>query len=225
MDVAQLAVFVRPPFAGDTKTRLASVLGKRGAAELYRAFVDDTLLLCERIQAVGRVQVILWCAGEPDDRVHAWASRVGGVLRSQPEGDLGVRLSAAFEDGLARYERVVVIGSDAPTLPVKLVIASFDALAHANMTLGPTRDGGYYAIGASEGVLPSFEGVRWSSATTFADTKKANANASLAITSPWYDIDDPEDLQLLRTHLSVEPSAAPATAARLTTLGKTRDRA
>ena len=160
----------------------------------------------------------LWCAGVSDDRVAEWATKVKTRVRTQPEGDLGVRLGAAFEEGLARYERVVVIGSDAPTLPVGLVDAAFDSLARAPMMLGPSSDGGYYAIGASQQVRPSFEGVRWSTSTAFDDTKKANTGRRVAITSPWYDIDEPSDLRLLRAHLSVDPSAAPATVMRLSEL-------
>ena len=218
MELAQLAVFLRPPVAGSTKTRLAESLGERGAAELYAAFVDDTLRLCKRIQSGGRVDVALWCAGVPDDRVGAWATHARTMVRTQPEGDLGVRLDAAFEEGLARYERVVIIGSDAPTLPVGLIVAAFDSLADVPMVLGPTSDGGYYAIGAAHRARPSFEGVRWSTSATFNDTKKANAGLRVAVTSPWYDIDEPGDLHLLRAHLSTDPSAAPATAKRLSEL-------
>ncbi len=215
MELAQLAVLVRPPVAGVTKTRLAESLGDQGAAELYEAFVDDTLRLCERIRSVGRVDVALWCAGAPADRVASWATSMGTTVRAQPEGDLGVRLGATFEEGLARYERVLIIGSDAPTLPVGLIVEAFDALADAAIVLGPASDGGYYAIGASHRVRPSFEGVRWSTSTAFDDTKKANAGVQMAVTSPWYDVDEPGDLHLLRAHLSIVPSAAPATAKRL----------
>ncbi|MDH3727695.1 MAG: DUF2064 domain-containing protein, partial [Myxococcales bacterium] len=147
--------------------------------------------------------------------VVAWATSLGTTVRAQPEGDLGVRLGAAFEEGLARYERVVIIGSDAPTLPIGLIVAAFNALTNASMVLGPASDGGFYAIGASNRVRPSFEGVRWSTSVTLDDTKKANAGLRVAVTSPWYDIDEPGDLHLLRAHLSVNPSAAPATAKRL----------
>jgi rSAM/selenodomain-associated transferase 1 len=212
MGLAQLAVFVRPPVAGTTKTRLAEFLGDRNAAELYEAFVEDTLRACKRIRDLGRVDLALWTADAVDDRVRAWSEQLGASIHGQPNGDLGVRLSAAFEQGLSQYERVVVLGSDAPTLPVGLIVAAFDSLAHSAMTLGPTRDGGYYAIGARRPARPSFDGVRWSSATTFEDTKTANAALFPAVTSPWYDIDEPSDLLLLRAHLSADPAAAPATA-------------
>jgi rSAM/selenodomain-associated transferase 1 len=220
MELAQLAVFVRPPTAGKVKTRLASLFGERGAAELYQAFVEDTLRLCSRVRAAGRVDVALWSAGPDDDIVSEWANRLGVAPSLQPEGDLGVKLGAAFDEGLGRYQRVVIIGSDAPTLPIELIGAAFDSLEKAPIVLGPSNDGGYYAIGASHSVRPSFAGVRWSTTDALQDTMRANAQRAVATIAPWYDIDDPEDLEVLRAHLSVNPAAAPTTARRLGALAR-----
>ena len=215
MELAQLAVFVRPPTPGQVKTRLSSLFGDSGAAALYRAFVEDTLSLCARVVAAGRVDVALWTAGPDDEIVSEWANRLGISPRLQPDGDLGMKLAAAFDEGLRRYQRVVIIGSDAPTLPIELIIDAFDSLEKAEITLGPANDGGYYAVGASHRVRPSFEGVRWSTADALEDTAKANAQRQVAIIAPWYDIDEPRDLEVLRAHLSVNPAAAPATASCL----------
>ena len=221
MGLAQLAVFLRPPIPGVAKTRLAAALGERDAAALYQAFVDDTLRLCARVRAAGQVDIALWYAAPLDNHVVSWAAPVEASLHEQPDGDLGARLHAAFGHGLARYERVVVIGSDAPTLPIGLIVNAFDALARASMVLGPTSDGGYYAIGASE-TAPKLGGIRWSTPATLADTQDANQGIDIAVTSPWYDVDDIDDLALLRAHLAVDPSAAPATAERLRKLGAHR---
>jgi hypothetical protein len=218
MELAQLAVFVRPPTAGKVKTRLAGLFGDRGAAELYHAFVEDTLRLCSRVRAAGRVDVTLWSDGPEDEIVSDWARRLDVPTRLQPEGDLGVKLGAAFDEGLRRYERVVIIGSDTPTLPIGLIVAALDSLENAPIVLGPANDGGYYAIGASHSVRPSFERVRWSTPDALQDTMTANVDRNVAILAPWYDIDEPEDLGILRAHLSVDPTAAPATARHLAEL-------
>jgi len=218
MELAQLAVFVRPPTAGKVKTRLAGLFGARGAAELYHAFVEDTLRLCSRVRAAGRVDVTLWSDGPEDEIVSDWARRLDVPTRLQPEGDLGVKLGAAFDEGLRRYERVVIIGSDTPTLPIGLIVAALDSLENAPIVLGPANDGGYYAIGASHSVRPSFERVRWSTPDALQDTMTANVDRNVAILAPWYDIDEPEDLGILRAHLSVDPTAAPATARHLAEL-------
>ena len=220
MELAQLAVFVRSPIPGQVKTRLSKVFGDHGAAALYRAFVEDTLRLCARVRAAGHIDVTLWSTDPVDDTVVAWAGRFGTVPQRQPDGDLGTKLSAAFDAGHRRYERVVIIGSDAPTLPIDLIGAAFGSLEKAPIVLGPANDGGYYAIGASHRTPPSFAGVRWSTVIALNDTVMANVHRGVAMISPWYDIDEPEDLPVLRAHLSVDPSAAVYTARRLEALRK-----
>lgn len=212
MELAQLAVFARPPATGAVKTRLRRALGEQGAAALYQAFVEDTLELCARVREAGRVDIELWATSLDDPTVIEWGRRLGTVPRLQPDGDLGVRLSAAFDEGLRRYERVVIIGSDLPTLPLGLVIAAFDALDASPMALGPANDGGYYAVGATHRVRPRFDRVRWSTPNALADTVRANRDLQVAMLPPWYDIDEPADLDILRAHLSARPKAAPATA-------------
>jgi len=217
MEVAELAVFVRAPVAGSVKTRLHPLLGSRGATELYCAFVEDTIALCNRVREAGRVRLSLWADDVRDASVRSWAERLGTTPHQQPEGDLGARLSAAFSRGLANAERVVVIGSDSPTLPLSSIVAAFNRLAHAALVLGPSNDGGYCIIGASGslGGLPSFTGVRWSTEHAFRDTCAANASRDLETIPPWYDVDDEDDLQTLRAHLSARPNTAPATSAAL----------
>jgi rSAM/selenodomain-associated transferase 1 len=220
MELAQLAVFVRPPTEGAVKTRLQDLFGARGAAALYEAFVDDTVSVCSRVRAAGKVDIALWAAGLDHEAVSEWGRRLGTVPRLQPDGDLGIRLGAAFDEGLRAYERVVIIGSDAPTLPLELIVAAFDALEDVPIALGPSNDGGYCIVGASHGVRPRFEGVRWSTPAALEDTARANAAHRIAMLSPWYDVDEPVDLEVLRAHLSVSPMSAPATARCLAELDR-----
>lgn len=215
MALTQLAVFVRRPEAGTVKTRLIPKLGPQGAKELYEAFVEDTLRVCQRLAASESWRLTLWLAGSVDATVQSWAERFGAELHLQCDGDLGDRLRAAFADGLAQHERVVVLGSDAPSLPPAWLGALVSSLDDADMVLGPTADGGYYGIGATRGTQPSFEGVRWSTAHALSDTQAANADAKIAFASPWYDVDEPADLGLLAAQLGLDPQAAPASAERL----------
>ncbi len=225
MDLAQLAVLVRPPAEGLVKTRLSEELGCAGAASLYHAFVEDTLTLCERVREIGRIEITLWASELGDPTVSDWARRLGAVARRQPEGDLGVRMSVAFEEGHKRYERVVIIGSDVPTLPLWLIVDAFDALERSSIVLGPSNDGGYYAIGATRGVRPVLRGVRWSTSSALQDTLKANPGVRTSMLSPWYDVDNSQDLAILRAHLSTNPRAAPATARCLQALARLTDKA
>jgi rSAM/selenodomain-associated transferase 1 len=225
MGLAQLAVFVRPSTEGKVKTRLQPRFGASGATALYEAFVEDALALCARVRDAGRVDLALWSTELDGPGVGAWGRTLGVVPRLQPEGELGERLAAAFDEGLRDYERVVIIGSDLPTLPFRLIASAFDALESSPLALGPANDGGYYLIGASHGLRPRFEDVRWSTSAAFADTVRANQGTEIATLPPWYDVDDESDLEVLRAHLSVQPKAAPATARCLASLGSLKDRA
>jgi rSAM/selenodomain-associated transferase 1 len=206
-----LGVFARAPVPGRTKTRLIPALGAdpeeaaARAAALHEAFLEDTLRTATSV-----APVTLFVAGSAD---HPAIERVRSAfdltLVPQVEGDLGARMVAALESLLERHERAFLIGSDAPTLPARLMRAA--ARAPVEIVLSPSSDGGYVLVGGA--CVPRFDGVRWSHPRTLADTLTRNPGAWL--TEPWYDVDDPDDLALLRTHLTLDPHAAPTTAAKL----------
>lgn len=206
-----IAVFVRVPEPGIAKTRLASVLGDAGAAEMYRAFVEDTLRTCA---SVNGATVQIWRADSPEQARNPWLDDFGFDVHHQSEGDLGVRIFAALDHGIAAHGRALVLGSDSPTLPAALIANALSALDDADLVLGPTHDGGYYLIGA-RGEAPPLNQVRWSTVHTLGDTLFRNRARSIRVLSPWYDIDTPDDLELLRTHLSLDAGLAPSTRALL----------
>lgn len=218
-----LAVFGRAPIAGTTKTRLIPALGADGAARLYAGFLADALALARRAHLAGLAEVTLWTAQSPDEPpllAVAGASEVR--RRPQAEGDLGLRMSVALSAGVASHGRALVLGSDAPTLPFSLVQAACAALERADLVFCPAADGGYVLIGARVVVPPVlFDGARFSTPHALADTLAGAARLgfSIARTNPWYDVDTPDDLRTLRTHLLLAPAAAPFTAQALAALG------
>ena len=202
-DRTLIQLFARAPRPGHTKTRLIPALGAEGAAQLYRAFLLDTLASARSVEGAA---VETWIASERD---RAWFITRQEPCRLQRGADLGQRMSAALAHGLERYSRVLLIGTDAPTAPPSLLAQAAEALHDAEIVLGPTADGGYFLIGAA-GAAPTLDGVRWSSRHTLADTVvRVGGAATLA---PWYDVDTPADLRLLRLHLTLHPSSAPHTA-------------
>ncbi len=199
-----IALFARAPRPGAVKTRLIPAVGAQTAAALYGAFLRDT---CDRVASVSELDPIVWAASDDDAR----ALELGLPVRAQPDADLGERMRAALEHGIEAAGRAIVIGTDAPTLPVSILRAAVRALDTAELVLGPACDGGYYLIGARGRVPALGPGVRWSTRHALADTLARNP-VSAALLPPWYDVDTPEDLRLLRAHLALRPSAAPATA-------------
>lgn len=200
-----LLVFAKAPRPGRVKTRLVPVLGEEGAARLYAAFLEDTWAMASDVAGFAPE---LWVATDED--AAALAPRESRV---QVEGDLGARMSAAMSDALARAPRVVVIGSDAPTLPRERLSDALRALDVHEVVLGPSVDGGYYLVGARGAPVVFPTGVRWSTRHALADTIAGLGSRSVHLLRPHYDVDTPDDLRLLETHLALAPDAAPRTAA------------
>lgn len=88
-------------------------------------------------------------------------------------------MSAAFRELFAAgYLRVILIGSDLPTLPADSLRDAASALRRqADVILGPTEDGGYYLVGLMRPTDAVFSSISWGTPDVFAQTK-ARAEAS-----------------------------------------------
>lgn len=190
-----MLVFVRAPAAGEVKTRLAASVGAHAALAVYRWLAERTLRALTEPPRAWTVRAMV--AGDLN-RLGGWRALVDEV-RAQREGDLGVRMSDAMGDALREgYERVVIVGTDCPTLEAATVGAALEALREVPAVIGPALDGGYYLLGGRE-VLPVFDGVPWSTDAVAAVTRRRLAQAGLA----WRelpaaaDIDEVDDLRHL----------------------------
>jgi rSAM/selenodomain-associated transferase 1 len=195
-----LIVFAKAPEPGTVKTRLTGLLTDDEAARLYDAFLRDSLDAYDRLAAAVRLYLTPSSGDLPDGLVP------DGVTRHTQRGDgLGERMLNAFvETFLAGFERVVVIGTDHPTLPLAFVERAFDELADPLTTvLGPSDDGGYYLLGMNEVYPQLFQGMAYSHPDVFADTlQRAHSTAaSVSILPPWYDVDTPDALRRLAADL------------------------
>lgn len=218
-----LVIFARYPTPGQVKTRLGRVIGDEAAAALYRAFLAD---LAERFTTAARHDSYdLWWASAPGHG--SLAEVVGARARvvGQRGNSLADRLFHVCEDICAQgYQRVVIVGSDAPHLPAARVRESFAQLTTHEVVLGPADDGGYYLIGLHVQPEPPdlFRGIAMSTATVLAETLERAHARELAVAqlAPLFDVDDAEDLTRLATALTTGgPYQAPHTLRMLRQLG------
>lgn len=224
-----LILFARTPIPGHVKTRLIPVLGAHGAAKLYRAFLADAAKLAVEIRKI-RPSIGLtteWSMPDNFSALHLLPSWIPGPFlhRSQFGHDLGARMAVALGRRIAHGGRAVLVGTDIPGLPSKIVLEAFDALARLDenshgpratrsAVLGPAQDGGYYLIGLNhlEGGL--FSGLRWGGKQVFEAQFRSlsEKNYRIQILPKWGDIDTPEDLNALRTsQTETFPKMAPNT--------------
>jgi len=191
---------------GRVKTRLTPLLTPEEAADLYRAFLLDA---AEDYATLGVPVRILFPPGdEPPAGLPAGAT----VHRQRGDG-LGERLLAAFVDAFREGHRAAVaIGTDHPTLPLAFVRLALDEVAHPRrVALGPTEDGGYYLLGASDLYPQLFAGMTYSHEGVFEETiaRVGQTPADLTVLPPWYDVDTPADLARLADDLDdAEPDCA-----------------
>lgn len=197
-----LGLFAKAPLPGHAKTRLGQEVGMVQAASIY-----ETVLRSQLRKLRGPLpewRRILFVADEADrawfeERTTEWE------LQIQVSGDLGARLSAAFEAGFSSgAERVIVIGSDVPDLTTGHLIEAERSLADHDLVLGPSLDGGYYLIGQRPPGHDLFSGIPWSTSSVLALTiERANTLAlRTRLLAALRDIDTLEDW---RRHQSRAP--------------------
>lgn len=198
-----LAIFAKAPIAGQVKTRLCPPLTHEHAADLFRCFLLDTV---ERMYALATVQVFLAITPADSEPLFRQLFRhlIPFPVRYLPQrGDsLGEREINMLADMLAAgFSRVLIIGSDIPTLPLAYIQEAFTRLEdpHCDAVFGPSTDGGYYLVGAREVHRPLFENIAWSTPQVLEQTlEQAQLHQlTLELVPSWYDVDTVEDLHQL----------------------------
>lgn len=183
-----LILFAKAPVAGRVKTRLCPPLRPEQASSLHSALVRDTIEMLLTLADVADLEL------SADPSANAWPG-VSLPQSVQSEGDLGTRLFDALESALTSGRQVaMVLGSDSPGLPPSHVTALLKS--EADVTLGPTVDGGFFAIMCRKVNPMMFEGVRWSTGHTLDDVVRSVSQCGLTIaTGPsWFDVDVEDDL-------------------------------
>jgi rSAM/selenodomain-associated transferase 1 len=214
-----LIIFAKPPVPGTVKTRLEPVLSKVQAAELYTAFMRDTFATAARLPVKIRVYVAASAREFPGEFLPE-----GATLHEQAGEDLGHRMAHAFSETFsAGFERVVIVGTDYPTLPAPVIAQAFRALDSddgTNVPLGPSDDGGYYLLGLSEPCADIFEMAYSHPRVTAQTLRRIVRTGRLPVLLPVaYDVDHPEDLNRLADELTDAPDRAPYSHRALRAIG------
>ena len=118
-------------------------------------------------------------------------------------------MRAAFAAELSAGYKVVILGTDSPTLPPRLVDAAFAALDEAPVAVGPAADGGYYLMAlrapADEAIFGALypADMKWGTEEVLPRTldRLAATGRPLRVLDPWYDIDRPADLAFAAHHI------------------------
>lgn len=189
------------PIAGTVKTRLQPFLSSVKCAELATAFLQDAETKAKNVCE----NTILAYTPANKKNVLENTLRRENTLVEQIGATLGERMTNAFEFAFAQDSAaVLMIGTDSPTVPAAHLEQAFESLERdADVVLGRTADGGFYAIGLRKNQPHLFENVAWSSAEVFRQTAGNIARLKLCLAQipESFDVDTPPDLIALRDEM------------------------
>ncbi|MFQ5903698.1 MAG: TIGR04282 family arsenosugar biosynthesis glycosyltransferase [Candidatus Binatia bacterium] len=190
-----LVVMAKAPLVGSVKTRLCPSLTQAEAAAFYECLLEDTVSQLWKFRASD-----FWIAFAPEGEEYFRRRFMKGIdLLAQRGRDLGERLHHVFVDLFHKgYEEIVVVGSDSPAISLSTIAQTYEQLRGegCDVVLGPSSDGGYYAIGLKRPLAELFHQIPWSTQDTLKSTLERVRELGLKVEllPPAYDIDVEEDL-------------------------------
>ena len=196
-----IILFAKFPAQDMAKTRLQPALGIEGAAQMARRLLLHSI---EQALATG-FAVELCVSPAPTDPCWQALNLPDSLLWSaQADGDLGLRMLTASQRALhpletKRFEQVLLIGTDCPSLTTIRIRQAAQQLETQDSVMIPAFDGGYVLFGFKQVAARLFSTIEWSTASVAKVTQQrlAELSWSVALLAPLPDIDEPEDLPYL----------------------------
>lgn len=194
-------VFCKAPVAGEVMTRLAKGLNEKGLDGYVIAAKIHEFLTLERLHQATQESlstVELWCS---PDKHHPFFKECENkfplVLKEQPQGDLGDRMLAAFDDALSTHSFAVLIGTDCPGLDFSTINQALHYISNKQCSvIVPAEDGGYVLIGLSGRQVDIFKDMEWGSPQV-CDVTLQRINGQVELLPPLWDLDRITDLERL----------------------------
>ncbi len=186
-----LLIFTKLPDDVRSKTRLQEKLDKDWVIELNRKFLK---ILREKFKESGTYD-LLWAFSEkPRSSLFEGDSYI-----LQTGKGLGGKLFNAWSQLQKDYQKIVVIGSDAPQIGNDIIKEAFIELDHSEVVIGPAQDGGFYLFGSTQKFDPAiFKSIQYSTNETLNQLMSQLHNVTLLEES--FDIDHYDDLLKLKRY-------------------------
>jgi rSAM/selenodomain-associated transferase 1 len=184
-----LIIFIKTPIDNFVKTRLLNRLDPETVTSLYKAFLKD---LHQNLSTHAAYHT--WYAIAPEKFDEQKLLEIIEMKKKflQHGMSLGERMDNAFHNLFsAGYSKIVIVGSDLPSLSASDIEQAFSKLDDFDCVLGPSEDGGYYLIALKKTQSVLFKDIMWSSDSVMKKTliKAIDNNISVYQLPEYADID------------------------------------
>ena len=186
-----LIIFTKNARFGQVKTRLAKVIGEEQALAIHHNLVAMTAATIESLSS----QKIVYFSEHNDEG--SPLSKIAVDSKIQQGNNLGERMHNAFEECYALgFKRMLLIGSDCPSLTNDLLFQAFEKLSNVPVVLGPAEDGGYYLVGLQAPKAELFDQINWGTSTVLEETINIchQQNVAFSLLPIHRDLDTYDDL-------------------------------
>ncbi|MBQ7561781.1 MAG: TIGR04282 family arsenosugar biosynthesis glycosyltransferase [Synergistaceae bacterium] len=192
-----IIIFSRLPIGSETKTRLASLLNEQQREILHVAMWAD--IFSEVMNLSGKINIFLYWTGSGDINNYKKFIPENFILRQQTGGNLGEKMNNAMREIFyTGYNRVVLIGSDIPSVRHENIERAFDSLNHSDVVIGPSEDGGYWLIGMKKFISDAFNISRYGDSSVLDSTimKLNDSGIIYNLVDTLQDLDTPDDIKI-----------------------------
>jgi rSAM/selenodomain-associated transferase 1 len=176
-----LIVFIKTPAPFQVKTRLQPQLSGKQSALLYTAFLRDIDKKLSKAK-----EFDCWYAIAPENYDINYLKDIIDMTNffQQQGRDLGERMDRAFRELFSKeYKKIILVGSDIPTVPVDYIQQAFTAIEKDDVVIGPCTDGGYYLIGLHQPYSRLFSDLAWSTSEVLKNTMSIIKENKLSVSS------------------------------------------
>jgi uncharacterized protein len=188
-----LILFSKWPRNGNSKSRIAKILGGSNTEKFCFACLDD---LIGKMKSLNGIDFIV--VPNTAEESSLFTNRYGvfslsleslGIL---PKNSTSEAFYKLFNYFLKKYKKISLIPMDIPHIDQEIIENSFRALENYDYVFGPEENGGVYLIGLNKLSKDTFNDIRWSTENSFNDLMK-NCESSTILTM-FFDLNTINDL-------------------------------
>ena len=211
-----ICYFIKDPKSLKSKTRLRKELTEKFVNELNENLIEIVADNIKKIKSNKSIHQITVSEKIHKDYAFDFSKRTNGLYLTTQE-ELGKSMKEVVELNLKYFQKVVIVGSDIPSLTAKDITDSLNVRSAKNVFY-PTVDGGFCLLATSDNkILGQIDKIKYGTDSVLEDLTK-NLSQLFINNKFYHDIDCKEDLPIIYKSLKDNAYSINATRKKLYTL-------